>query len=74
MVAFAVQGHAIELGLQFLDLISHRTLLLRDGLFDLSLFARVPGALRELLHVGLHVLLLIGELLRRTNRVAQIAR
>jgi hypothetical protein len=74
LVALPVERHAIELGLEILHFVRHRALLLSDGLLQLLLRARVSGALAKLLHVRLHVLFLIGELLCRANRVGHIAR
>lgn len=48
--------------------------MLRDRLLQLLLRARVAGALRKFLHVGLHVLFLLRELLRRANGVGDILR
>jgi len=74
LLSLVVERHAIELRFEIFHLIGHRAFLLRDRLLQLLLLAGVARALRKLLDVGLHVLLLVCKLLRRTHGVRNIAR
>jgi hypothetical protein len=73
LLTLVVERHAIQLRFEIFDSIGHRAFLLRNRLLELLLRARI-GTLSEFLHVGLHALFLVGQLLRGADGIGNVTR